>query len=395
MPDIEILNEAPVREFLEFRSEAFKREGRHYHFAKVLRIALEVSGCETVTEFLQRMRNNNNIHVVLQHVVNRLAERHAPMSVAVYMNYLMRFLEFHDIDVSRARKKLNMPKKGTVRVDRVPTLAEVQRLILASKSPRVRLLIQMLLQTGMRVSEALKLGVGNIDFDAKVIRLPGAITKTGKPREVPLIPELEDAIKNYLRQRKVESPWLFPNERNPSKPWTRARAEEALIRLLKKLGLDQRDPNNRGYMLHFHAFRKWYKTMLERAGVNRLLIEKWMGHTIGVQGVYFLPTFEDEEREREKAAEALRIFGKTEELKASLDPLIEKILAKHMILKMKAIEDELLKARLLAFMKGKKDVLAKIDRNLEVLRERMTEIASVLTREELEELERVYARISD
>jgi hypothetical protein len=66
-----------------------------------------------------------------------------------------------------------------------------------------------------------------------------------------------------------------------------------------------------------------------------------------------------------------------------------------MILKMKAIEDELLKASLLAFMKRKKDVLAKIDQDLEVLRERMSEFTSMFTREELEELEKVYAGVSD
>jgi hypothetical protein len=135
--------------------------------------------------------------------------------------------------------------------------------------------------------------------------------------------------------------------------------------------------------------------MLERAGVNRLLIERWMGHTIGVQGVYYLPTPEDEERERQKAAEALRIFGKIEKPKPPLNPVIEKILARHMILKMKAIEDELLKASLLAFMKRKKDVLAKIDQDLEVLRERMSEFTSMFTREELEELEKVYTGVSD
>jgi hypothetical protein len=257
----------------------------------------------------------------------------------------------------------------------------------------MRLLIQLLLQTGMRLNEALQLRVEHIDSDAKVIRLPGAITKTGKPREVPLIPELENAIRNYMRQRKDGSPWLFPNEKDPSKPWTRAKAREGLHRLLKVLGLDSRDPSGKGYQIHFHTFRKWYKTALERAGVNRLLIERWMGHETGVQGVYFLPTPEDEERERQKAAEALRIFGKTEQPR--LNPVIEKILAQHMILKMKAIEDELLKARLLAFVKRRKDVLAKIDQDLEALRERMSEFTSMLTREELEELERVYAGVMD
>jgi integrase/recombinase XerD len=395
MRPIDILNEQPVRDFLEFQSRSFMREKMYYHLAKVLRTALDVSGCGTVAEFLQRARNDNNLHVVLQHVVNRLAEKYAPGSVMVYMSLLARFLEFHDVDVSRARKKVRMPKKGTVRVDRVPTLGEVQRLILGSKSARMRLLIQLLLQTGMRLNEALQLRVEHIDFDAKVIRLPGAITKTGKPREVPLIPELEDAIRNYMRQRKDGSPWLFPNEKDPSKPWTRAKAREGLHRLLKVLGLDSRDPSGKGYQIHFHVFRKWYKTMLERAGVNRLLIERWMGHETGVQGVYFLPTPEDEERERHKAAEALQIFGKTKELKARLDPLIEKAFAKQALLSLWTIEDELLRARALAIRNRMRDALAGIDQNLEVLRERMTEIASVLTREELEELERVYAGVSD
>jgi hypothetical protein len=46
-------------------------------------------------------------------------------------------------------------------------------------------------------------------------------------------------------------------------------------------------------------------------------------------------------------------------------------------------------------MKRKKDVLAKIDQDLEVLRERMSEFTSMFTREELEELEKVYTGVSD
>jgi len=393
MRSINILSEQPVRDFLELQSRSFMREKMYYHLAKVLGTALDVTGCGTVAEFLQRAKNGNDLHVVLQHVINRLEKRYAPGSVMVYMSLLARFLEFHDVDVSRARKKVRMPKKGTVRVDRVPTLGEVQRLILGSKSPRMRLLIQLLLQTGMRLNEALQLRVEHIDSDAKVIRLPGAITKTGKPREVPLIPELENAIRNYLRQRKDGSPWLFPNEKDPSKPWTRAKAREGLYRLLKVLGLDSRDPSGKGYQIHFHTFRKWYKTTLERAGVNRLLIERWMGHETGVQSVYFLPTPEDEEHERQKAAEALRIFGKTEQPR--LNPVIEKAFAMRALLSLWAIEDELLKARMLASMKRRKDVLAKIDQDLKALRERMSEFTSKLTREELEKLEKVYAGVSD
>jgi hypothetical protein len=46
-------------------------------------------------------------------------------------------------------------------------------------------------------------------------------------------------------------------------------------------------------------------------------------------------------------------------------------------------------------MKKKMDVLPKIDQDIEVLRERMTEFTSKLTRKELEELEKIYAGGSD
>jgi len=391
----EILEEGAARQYLEFVGPKFMEDRRHYPLAFILRTALEVAECSSLAEFLEFCRKNNDqLHIVFQRIINKLSERRAPKTVSFYMYLLFDFLKFHNIDLEKAKKRLKMPR-GTVRVDRLPTLAEIQRLILASRSPRMRLLIQLLLQTGMRVNEALSLRVADIDFDAKVIRIRGVATKTKAAREVPLIPELEAAIKDYLNRRKVDSVWLFPNHEDPSRPVSRLKVLESFFTLLQRYQLSPRDPSGRGYQIHFHVFRKWYKTMLERAGVNRLLIEKWMGHEIGVQGVYFLPTPEDEKREREKAAEALRIFGKIEQPKPRLDPIIEKILAQHMILKMKAIEDELLKARSLALMNRRKDVLPRIDQNLEGLRERMTEFASVLTREELEELEKIYADASN
>jgi integrase len=386
----EILEEEPARRYLEFAGPKFMRERRHYPLAFILRTALEVAECSSLAEFLEFCRKNNDqLRIVFQRIINKLNERYAPKTVSFYMYLLFNFLDFHNIDIEKAKRKLKMPR-GTVRVDRLPTLAEVQKLILASRSPRMRLLIQLLLQTGMRVSEALSLRVADIDFDAKVIRIRGAATKTKRAREVPLIPELEAAIKEYLDRRKVDSVWLFPNLRDPSQPVSREKMMRNFFNLLQRYHLAPRDPSGRGYQIHFHVFRKWYKTMLERAGVNRLLIERWMGHTIGVQGVYFLPTPEDEAREREKAAEALRIFGKTEELKPQLSAPLEKALAKQALLSLWAIEDALLEKLVIATVYRKKDVREEIERNLEVLRERMTEFTSKLTREELEELQRLY-----
>ncbi len=361
--------------------------------AKVLSIAVEACGCKSVSEFLDACRNNGNgLHVVLQKVVNRLREQYTPKTVWFYIWMLSSFLDFHNIEVARARRKLKMPKKATTRVDRIPTLSEVQRLILGSKSPRLRLLIQLLLQTGMRLNEALHLRVS--DIDAKVIRVSAAYTKKGDKREVPLIPELEEAIKKYLEKRQVQSVWLFPSLKNPSKPMAKERAQDSFNLLLRRLGLDQRDPSGLGYQIHFHVMRKWHKTVLERAGIHRLVLEKWQGRDIGSQGVYFLPTGDDLRRETEKAASALQIFGKVEEPKPELDSVTEWLVARNSLLALKLVENALLKRRVFAIILKDKAALGEIDRKLEALRVRMSELTSKLSAEELAKIDQLADEIS-
>jgi integrase len=390
-----LLGEECVKQYLEFVGPEFVKNRKHYALAKVLSIAVEACDCKSVSEFLDACRNNGNgLHVVLQKVVNRLREQYTPKTVWFYVWLLSSFLDFHNIDVARARRKLKMPKKATTRVDRIPTLSEVQRLILGSKSPRLRLLIQLLLQTGMRLNEALHLRVSDIDFNAKVIRVSAAFTKRADKRELPLVPELEEAIKKYLEKRQVQSVWLFPSLENPSRPMAKERAQDSFNQLLRRLGLDQRDPSGLGYQIHFHVFRKWHKTMLERAGVNRLVLERWQGRDIGSQGVYFLPTGDDLKRETEKAAEALRIFGKVEEPKPELDLVTEWLVARHSVLALKMVENALLERRASAIILKDKAALAEIDRKLEAVRVRMSELTSKLSEEELAKIDRLADEIS-
>ncbi|RLG63635.1 hypothetical protein DRO21_05610, partial [archaeon] len=236
----------------------------------------------------------------------------APKTIRFYLWFLYNFLRFFDIDVERVKGKIRLPKKAKIRDDRGLRLSEIQRIILASKSPRMRTLLHLLAATGLRINEARLLKVDNIDFENRVLRVPGRITKSGRPREIPLTREVAEALKNYLKRREVDSEWLFPSKEDPSKPVNRYKLYRGLYRILRSIGLNKRDSSGKGYQIHFHSFRKWFKTTLERAGVNRLLIEKWMGHDLGVQGDYFTPSPDYIEEEWEKAEKALTIFGRRE-----------------------------------------------------------------------------------
>ena len=141
--------------------------------------------------------------------------------------------------------------------------------------------------------------------------------------------ELRETLENYLRQ--VRGEWVFP-AKDPRKHMNKSRVYETFYATLRRLGLDERDGSG-GHALHIHTLRKWFKTTLESAGVNRLLIEMWMGHGIGVQGAYFLPPPDVARREFfEKADPALRIFGRAEEPRSRED--VEELKARLEVLEM-------------------------------------------------------------
>jgi integrase len=322
-----------LEDYLGVFGEEFRERRRHYALFKVLKLFVGFSGCESLDQAIVKYKQNNgeDLHVAVQKTINFLKERGkdggplAPKTVRYYVSLLKHFLDYHDVDTSRAWRKIKQPPKAEIRADRPIEVHEIQRLILATRSPRMRLLIQLLAQTGLRLKEALSLKVADIDFERGWIRVRAETTKNKRAREVPLIPELKDAILNYLKNRRVESPFLFPSETDPNKPMRQKYVYDNLFSLLGRLGLDARDPSGVGYQIHPHVFRKWFKTQLEAAGVNSLLVERWMGHKRGVEAVYFLPNGEMIREAVEEAAEALKIFGRPGSVEKEIEELRRKV----------------------------------------------------------------------
>jgi len=327
---LDILEEDCVKEYLSMQKPSFMKRNKHYALAKALNLLLDITNAKSVKEALEYCRNNNNLHKILSAYINQLQkENKAPKTIKFYLSLLTSFLDFHDIEYQRALRKVkNRPKAAPIRIDRIPTTAELQKLILSTKSPRLRMLIQLLAQTGMRLNEALHLRVEYIDLENNKIILPGTVTKNGNRREIPIIPELREELEKYIKKHKI-SGWLFPNARDPSKPANPVHVYQTYHKLLKRLSLDERDQI--GYKLHLHNLRKWFKTQLEIAGVNGLLIETWMGHSTGIQGFYFRPSHQDIQKEVKKMAEALTIFGKRE-VEEKLEKDIQDLRSKYNLL---------------------------------------------------------------
>ena len=280
---------------------------QHYALLRVLEFVRKELGASSIGEVLGR--DSRAITMALQAYVAEAVRRGLSAKSIRFNVYLARdFLSFYDLEVNP--KKIKIPRKsGRSRIDRIPSLAELQRLLMGTRSRRMRLIIMLMALCGLRISEALSVRKEWIDLEREFLTLPAEATKIGRAREIPIPSELREELKRYLENYPHERGYLFCAEGNPEKRIPLARFREKYIELLKRLGLDAKTPDGSAYVLHPHVFRKWYRTALESAGVNKLLIDLWMGHNSGIEKHYYLPPHDVIKQEFEKADRALRIFG--------------------------------------------------------------------------------------
>ena len=304
--DIDALDEC-VKSYLTLNPQMVERR-QHYTLIRVLDFIRDELGFGSYSEILKA--DVKSLVVALQRFINHCIARGQAQKSIRFKVYLVRsFLSFFDVEIPP--RKIKIPRNaGRSRIDRIPSLAELQKLISGTRSARMRLLLMTLALTGMRLGEALNLRREWIDLDRSVITLPPEATKTGRGREIPIPTELREELRRYFEERfPYPRGYVFSSHGNPEKKMPKSRFYELYHELLKRLGLDMKTPDGSAYALHPHVFRKWYKTQLESAGVNKILIDLWLGHNTGIDKTYYLPTPEMIKKEFEKADSVLRIFG--------------------------------------------------------------------------------------
>ena len=150
---------------------------------------------------------------------------------------------------------------------------------------RSNLIIELLCSTGIRVSELISIKTNEIDLRNKTIRInpPEQIgnailgKKSGKERIVFFGESTKKVIENYLeireiflKQRKNDSPWLFPSNK-PEVCLTRRRVLQITHNLADKIKIDKN-------LMHPHSFRHAFANHLLNAGANIKVVQKLLGH---------------------------------------------------------------------------------------------------------------------
>lgn len=176
----------------------------------------------------------------------------------------------HVVDLRKDRVRV---ASGSEKQVEVYSEKQLERLLFHVQGGKVgvrdRAVVLALLYTGVRVSELCDLKLRHLDLLTGHIRVTG---KGGKVREVPLKPEVADAVRNYLperaRSKYADVEELFLGQRGPLQ---RDAVNTMLEKLTVRSGLDVR--------LKPHAFRHTFCTRLVRKGVPLTVVSKLAGHS--------------------------------------------------------------------------------------------------------------------
>lgn len=173
------------------------------------------------------------------------------------------------------------PTLKILRVKRAKTLPdvlsidEVRQLIDAVRTPHYKAFFWTVYSLGLRLQEALRLKVGDIDAARMMVHVRGG--KGAKDRYVPLPPYTLTVLRRYWATHR-NPVWLFPPPgpdpaatKSATAPMARSSVQGAMQRIVADVGFHKR--------ITPHTLRHSYATHLLEAGVSLRLIQKYLGHS--------------------------------------------------------------------------------------------------------------------
>jgi integrase len=99
---------------------------------------------------------------------------------------------------------LEIPSAATPRRDHLSPAAAGE-LVAAARMPWQKIVVALLLGTGMRAGEAAALADDDLDLDRREIRVRASKTPRGR-RTIPLLPQLQEPVREWRRYRERASP---------------------------------------------------------------------------------------------------------------------------------------------------------------------------------------------
>lgn len=205
--------------------------------------------------------SESQLHAYLQYLIE---QRHlAPSSVRVAVMGL-RF--FYTQTLQRQFANLPLPKR-TKTLPVVFSREEVARLLASTATLRERALLMTTYGGGLRVSEVVRLQVGDIDAQRDTLRVEQG--KGRKDRYTLLGPRLLAELRHYWQVYRPAQPWVFPQRRKAA-PMNPATAQKIYYGAKRRAGITKAGG--------IHALRHAFATHAVEGGMDLATLQRLLGH---------------------------------------------------------------------------------------------------------------------
>lgn len=203
---------------------------------------------------------------VRRYLLYLIDERHfSPSNMKIHIAAI-KFLYNVTLDRPDVVAGVRFPKVPLKLLD-IPSPSEVAAVLSELKSPMYRTLLFCAYGAGLRVSEAAKLCVGDIDAKRMVIVVRDG--KGGRDRYATLSPVLLDALRSYYKAARPPQPFFFQG-RIPGRPVPVEGVQTALRMALHRSGVSKR--------ITPHSLRHAFATHCLESGTDLRVIQVLLGH---------------------------------------------------------------------------------------------------------------------
>lgn len=170
------------------------------------------------------------------------------------------------------------------------TIAEANRLLrytvkhsIPSLKERNKCLLYLMMFLGLRVSEVIHLKTEDFDFKNKTLHVREA--KGGKYRAMPIFDSISKELKDYVKNRTVESEYFFTAKKS-NKPLDSRSVHDMVKRYVALAGITKN--------IGCHSLRRMAATMQLAAGINVVHTKEFLGHSnIATTMAYMNPDKEE------------------------------------------------------------------------------------------------------
>ncbi len=251
-------------ELLETFLSAKKIEGCsdktiHYYHSSIVKLLKGLSKCikeictNDIRRYLAEIQEKNNLSKVTIDNLRRI------------FSSFFSWLEDEDYIAKSPVRRIHKVRTDTL-VKEVLSDENIETLRDSCNEPRDLAMIDLLLSTGVRVGELVKMNRDDIDFQERQCKVFG---KGNKEREVYFNARTKIHLQRYLESRTDDNPALFVTLSKPHTRLTISGVEVRLRKMGKVVHIDK---------VHPHKFRRTLATMAIDRGMPIEQVQKLLGH---------------------------------------------------------------------------------------------------------------------